>query len=78
MLSGDDGVDHLVIDGADGIGDVQQLRSFLSDCLSHALTTTSWSERRKAQDKARAQRRLTTETNVLLGGSKKLTRRVST
>ena len=56
-----DGVDHLVIQGADSIADVQLLRSFLLDCLSYALTSSSWSARRKEQETARARRRSSTD-----------------
>ena len=76
---GDNNVEHVIIEGPGSICDVQQLRSFFSDCLSFALTSTSWYVRRKAQDEARARRRLKTETTVLLGGSRpKPTRRAST
>ena len=66
VFCGKDGVDHLVIDGSDGICDVQQLRLFLVDCLSYALTSTVWCTQRKAEEEAKAKRRLQTETGLLV------------
>ena len=62
-------VDHLVIHGSDSIFDVQQLRSVLLDCLSYALSSTTWCRRRKDQEKARAARRLNVEQNLLNHGN---------
>lgn len=57
VQSGRHGIEHIVINGFDGIRDMQQLRSFTLDLFSHVLTSSSWCTKRRAKEDARAQRR---------------------